>query len=82
MKILTIVLLGVSLLFGAIDINSASKKELSSLNGIGAKKAELIIAHRDLNCFKNVNELILVKGIGEKIIDKNRDNLSAGSCKK
>ena len=81
MKILTMVLLGVSLLFGAIDINSASKKELSSLNGIGVKKAELIIAHRDVSCFKNIDELILVKGIGKKIIDKNRANLSAKNCR-
>ncbi len=81
MKILAMVLLGVSLLFGAIDINSASKKELSSLNGIGVKKAELIIAHRDVSCFKNIDELILVKGIGKKIIDKNRANLSANNCK-
>ncbi len=81
MKILTMILLGVSLLFGAVDINSASKKELSSLNGIGAKKAELIIAYRDANCFKNIDELILVKGIGKKIIDKNRANLSANNCK-
>jgi len=81
MKILTMVLLGVSLLLGAVDINSASKKELSSLNGIGVKKAELIIAYRDANCFKNIDELILVKGIGKKIIDKNRDNLSANNCR-
>lgn len=81
MKILTMVLLGISLLFGAVDINSASKKELSSLNGIGAKKAELIIAYRDANCFKNIDELILIKGIGKKIIDKNRANLSANNCK-
>lgn len=81
MKFLTLMLLGVSLLFAAVDINSASAKELSSLNGIGTKKAELIIAHRDAQCFKNIDELILVKGIGKKIIEKNRDNISIGNCK-
>lgn len=66
---------------GAVDINTASKKELTSLNGIGAKKAEAIIAYRDSNCFKSVDELTKVKGIGKKLIDKNTDNLEASACK-
>jgi competence protein ComEA len=66
---------------GAVDINTAGKKELTSLNGIGAKKAEAIIAYRDNNCFKSVDELTKVKGIGKKIIDKNTDNLEASACK-
>ncbi len=44
MKILAMVILGVSILFGAVDINTASVKELSGLHGIGAKKAEAILA--------------------------------------
>ena len=82
MKILTMILLGVSLLFGAVDINTASKKELSGLHGIGAKKAELIISYRDSSCFENIDELEKVKGIGKKTVEKNRDNLTASSCKK
>ena len=66
---------------GAVDINTASKKELTSLNGIGAKKAEAIIAYRDSNCFKSVDELTKVKGIGKKLIDKNGDNLEVSACK-
>lgn len=54
MKILTIVLLAISLMFGAVDINSASKKELSGLNGIGAKKADTIISYRETHCFKSI----------------------------
>ena len=81
MKVLTMILLGVTLLFGAVDINSAGKKDLISLSGIGAKKADAIIEYRDTNCFKNVDELAKVKGIGKKTIDKNRDNLTAGECK-
>jgi len=82
MKILTMVLLGISLLFGLVDINNASKEELKPLNGIGVKKAELIIAYRDANCFKNIDELVKIKGIGKKIVDKNKGNISVGTCKK
>jgi len=82
MKFLVVMALGLSLLFGAVDINTASKKELSSLNGIGDTKAEAIIAYRKNNCFKNVKELAKVKGIGNKTIEKNMSDLSVSPCKK
>jgi len=82
MKILAILVLGFSLMFGAVDINNASVKELSTLIGIGSKKAELIVAYRKAHCFKNVDEIVKVKGIGKKFLQKNRENLKAGTCKK
>jgi len=81
MKLFVMITLGASLLFGAVDINTASKKELISLHGIGAKKAEQIIAYRDLHCFKNIDELTKVNGIATKTIEKNIANLEASSCK-
>ena len=82
MKILGLLLVAFSLVFGAVDINSANVKELSSLKGIGAKKAEAIVAYRKSHCFKNVDEIVKVKGIGKKFLEKNRKNLHAGACKK
>jgi len=81
MKVLTIMVLGVSLLFGAVDINTANKSELMSLKGVGEKKAEAILVYRKSNCFKTVDSLTGVKGIGEKFIEKNRADLKAGKCK-
>ncbi len=81
MKLFIIVALGVSLLFGAVDINTASKAELSVLNGVGAKKADAIIAYRDSHCFESVKELANVKGIGSKTVEKNISNLTASACK-
>ncbi|MBA1438517.1 MAG: helix-hairpin-helix domain-containing protein [Epsilonproteobacteria bacterium] len=72
----------VSLLFGVVDINNATKKELVSLKGIGVKKAEAIIAYRQKHCFENVDALVKVKGIGKKTLQKNRANLKAGECRK
>lgn len=80
MKILAMVILGISMLFASVDINTASKDELSTLSGIGASKAEMIIKHRDVECFKSVDELTHVKGIGEKTVEKNRKNLIASEC--
>jgi len=82
MKILIMILLGISLAFGAIDINHASKKELISIKGLGDKKASSIISYRQKHCFKNIGEIVKVKGIGKKFLEKNRANLQVGSCKK
>jgi len=65
MKFFVLVVLAVSFVFGSIDINSAGIKELTSLKGIGNKKATAIIEYRALHCFKSVDELAKVKGIGK-----------------
>lgn len=82
MKFLTMLIFGISTIFGAVDINNATVKELSALHGIGKSKAEAIITYRNGHCFKSVNELIKVKGIGQKTIDYNGENLYVGACKK
>ena len=81
MKILAIIALVTTLLFGVVDINSASKSELMGLKGIGPKKADAIIKHRRGKCFKTVAGLRDVKGIGPKFLEKNRKNLKAGKCR-
>ena len=83
MKFFVVVVMSVGLLFGStIDINSADKAELSSLNGIGDKKAEAIITYRKGKCFKSVSDLVEVKGIGKKLLEKNKGFIKAGKCKK
>lgn len=53
----------------ALDINTATKAELVKVKGIGAKKAERIIAYREEHGkFASVDELEKVKGIGSKIV--------------
>ena len=57
--------------FAAVNINTASKAELQTLNGIGASKASAIIKYRSTNGnFKSVDDLSNVKGIGPQIIKK------------
>ena len=82
MKVLAMLVIGMTLVFGAVDINTAGKKELMNLKGVGAKKADAILEYRKVKCFKNVKALKNVKGIGPKLIKKNRENLEASKCKK
>ncbi len=81
MKILLSVLLFVSFLFASVDLNNANQKDFVTLKGIGDKKAEQIVTFRKTNgCFKSIDELAKVKGIGKKTVEKNRDNLILGEC--
>jgi len=59
----------------AVDINTASADQLAEeLQGIGLSKAQAIVDYRQKNGkFKIVNELLLVKGIGEKTLARNLD---------
>lgn len=81
-KILMLLPLVCSFVFGAVDINTASSSELATLNGISEKKAHAIIAYREKSCFKSVEELLNVSGIGEKTFEKNKENLKVSKCKK
>ena len=63
-----------------VNINTADAKTLESLNGIGSSKAAAIVEYRQANGpFKTVDDLSKVKGIGEKLVDKNRADLAVGN---
>lgn len=67
--------LSVSFLFASMDLNSASKKELMAIKGIGAKKADLIIQYRAKNKINSIDELSSIKGFGPKLIQKIKASL-------
>ncbi len=51
-----------------VNLNTAGMSELAGLPGIGPAKAKRIRAYTDQNGpFKNKSDIVLVKGIGEKI---------------
>ncbi|WP_338585407.1 helix-hairpin-helix domain-containing protein [Pseudomonas sp. MAG733B] len=60
-----------------IDLNAADASTLQrELAGIGAAKANAIVAYRETNGpFSSVDELLEVKGIGKAILDRNREKL-------
>ncbi|MFQ5543452.1 MAG: ComEA family DNA-binding protein [Nitrospiria bacterium] len=58
---------------GSIDVNTATAEQLMSLPGIGPKLAERIIRDREENgSYKQADDLLRVKGIGTKKLERLR----------
>lgn len=60
-----------------VDINKASAEEIAAaLQGIGLKRAQDIVAFRSQHGpFKSVEQLLDVKGVGDKVLEKNRADI-------
>lgn len=58
---------------GKVNINTATKKELITLKHVGDKIADRIIEYRKAHPFKNAEEIMQVKGIGQKVYDANKN---------
>lgn len=65
---------------GRVDINTATAAELESLPGVGPAKAQAIVAHREAAPFKTADELIDVKGIGEKLYAQLKDRVTVAGA--
>jgi len=63
-----------------VNINTADAPTLmAAIKGVGEKKAHAIVQYRkEHGPFKSIDELANVPGIGEKTVEKNRNNLTVG----
>ncbi len=65
-----------------VNLNSASVAQLQTLPGIGASTAQRIVDYRQKNgSFKKIEELMNVKGIGEKSFLKLKSAITVGPDK-
>ena len=65
-----------------IDLNKASENQLTEIPGIGPALAKRIIEFRDQNGdFKRVEDLLKIRGIGERSFQKIRPHVTGKSKK-
>ena len=69
---------------GPVDINTADAQTISQeLEGIGLTKAQAIVEYREKHGpFKSPEDLSLVKGIGDRTVEINRDNIKVSKSDK
>lgn len=60
-----------------VNVNTADVQTLAKhINGVGQKKAKAIVSYREANGpFKSMADLIKVKGIGQKIVERNKNDI-------
>jgi competence protein ComEA len=63
-----------------IDLNAASAEELASLPGIGPAKAKAIVEYRTKQRFSTAEELMQVQGVGAKLFEQLKDQITVGSA--
>ena len=70
-------LLPLAAIAGPVNVNTADAETISTeLQGVGLSKANAIVDYRKTHGpFKSVDELTLVKGIGERTVEINRANI-------
>ena len=62
---------------GKVNINTATAEQLTALDGIGESKANAIIQYREQHGdFKSLDDLLNVKGIGEKTLSNIRQDIT------
>ena len=67
---------------GVVNLNTASATELEALPGIGAKTAARIVEYRQKNGpFKKIEELMNIRGVGEKNFLKLKPQITVAATK-
>lgn len=65
-----------------LDVNSATEEQLQTVPGIGPALAKKIVAFREQNGpFESVEDLLKVRGIGERSLEKMRSHLTVSRRK-
>lgn len=83
-KVMTVMAVAVALVLlvssaysteGKININTASKQELMTLKYVGEATAEKIIEYRKVHPFEVPEDIMKVKGVGQKTFEANKERI-------
>lgn len=79
--LLSLALCGQALAADVVNINTADAATLDEvLLNVGPAKAQAIVEYRRENgAFRSVEQLAMVKGIGLKTVEKNRERITLGN---
>ncbi len=66
-----------------VNVNTATVEQLAeALDGVGQSKAQAIVEYREQHgAFQHADELVNVKGIGLRTVDRNRDFIRVADAK-
>lgn len=64
-----------------VDVNTASAEVLADvMDGVGVKRAQAIVEYREQHgAFSSVDQLAEVRGVSTKIVERNRDRITANA---
>ena len=81
--ILSLALAGAAIAGETVNINTADAATIDRvLVNVGPAKAQAIVDYRKANgAFKSAEQLAMVKGIGLKTVEKNRDRIAIGAAR-
>ena len=79
--LLSLLLMGSALAADRVNVNTADAATIDQvLLNVGPSKAQAIVEYRKAHgSFKSAEQLALVKGIGLKTVEKNRDRIVVGN---
>ena len=79
--ILSLALAGAAIAGETVNINTADAATIDRvLVNVGPAKAQAIVDYRKANgAFRSAEQLAMVKGIGLKTVEKNRDRIALGA---
>ena len=63
-----------------IDVNTASVEQLTQIPGVGPAKAKAIVESREQAPFASTQDLVKVKGIGDKLLAKIMPYVTVGNA--
>ena len=81
--VLTLALAGAAIAGETVNINTADAATIDRvLVNVGPAKAQAIVDYRKANgAFRSAEQLAMVKGIGLKTVEKNRDRIALGGAR-